>query len=92
LIQAGFTRDSVISAVTSGDMTLLQADPLASTPSITARETITADAGGKTGQPPGVQTVLTKPQTPASKMPMPASLKTPPSATGRPRAPSANGG
>ena len=38
-----------------------------------------------------MQPVLTKPQTPASKMPMPASLPTMPSSTGRPRAPSVNG-
>ena len=88
-IQAGFTRESTILAVTSGDLTLLVPDPNASTPSVTERETITADV--KTGQAPGVQTVLTKPQTPASKMPMPSSMTTMPSATGRPRAPSVNG-
>ena len=44
----------------------------------------------KLGQAPGVQTVLTKAQTPASKMPMPSSFPTTPSATGR-RSPSANG-
>jgi len=93
-IQAGFTRESTIAAVTSGDLSLLVADPDALTPGIAGRETLTDDITptGKTGQAPGVQTVLTKPQTPASKMPMPASLKTPPSATGRPRGPSANGG
>jgi phage portal protein BeeE len=82
LIQAGMTPDSVITAVTSGDMSLLVPDP-------------DADVEGqndKTGQAPGVQSVLTKPQTPASKMPMPASLSTTPTATGRPRAPSVNGG
>ncbi len=79
-IQAGMTPESVISAVTSGDLSLLVPDPNA------------GDAvGSKTGQAPGVQTVLTKPQTPASKMPMPSSLTTAPTATGRPRAPSANG-
>lgn len=79
-IQAGMTPESVIHAVTSGDLSLLVPDPNA-TPS-----------GDKTGQAPGVQSVLTKPQTPASKMPMPASLSTTPTATGRPRAPSVNGG
>jgi len=82
LQQTGFSRESIISAVTSGDLTLLQVD----------KEAIAAASQSKLGQAPGVQTVLTQPQTPASKMPMPASLKTPPSATGRPRAPSANGG
>lgn len=100
-IQAGMTRDSVISAVTSGDLSLLVPDPNAPTPGITERETVTAGnplgtdattaAAPKTGQAPGAQTVLTKPQTPASKMPMPASLKKMPTGTGRPRAPSANG-
>lgn len=78
-IQAGMTSESVIAAVTSGDLSLLVPDPNASA------------NGDKTGQAPGVQSVLTKPQTPASKMPMPASLSTMPTATGRPRAPSANG-
>ena len=80
-IQAGFTRESAVNAVTSGDMTLLKADPNADA----------ATAPTKLGQAPGVQTVLTKPQTPASKMPMPASMAMMPSATGRPRAPSVNG-
>jgi hypothetical protein len=91
-VQAGYTRDSAILAVTSGDLSLLVPEPNAPTPG--AKETITAsvDSGGKLGQAPGVQPVLTKPQTPASKMPMPASLKALPTATGRPRGPSANGG
>jgi phage portal protein BeeE len=79
-IQAGFTPESTISAVTSGDLSLLVPDPNSQA------------SGDKTGQAPGVQSVLTKPQTPASKMPMPASLSTMPTATGRPRAPSVNGG
>jgi phage portal protein BeeE len=81
-IQAGMTPESAILAVNSGDLSLLVPDP-------------DADVEGsddKTGQAPGVQSVLTKPQTPASKMPMPASLSTTPTATGRPRAPSVNGG
>ena len=88
-IQAGMTRDSAILAVTSGDLSLLAPEPDA--PPAGAKETITA-AVDKLGQAPGVQPVLTKPQTPASKMPMPASLKALPTATGRPRGPSANGG
>jgi phage portal protein BeeE len=79
-IQAGMTPESVITAVTSGDLSLLVPDPNATVP-----------VGSKMGQAPGVQPVLTKPQTPASKMPMPSSLSTMPTATGRPRAPSANG-
>jgi phage portal protein BeeE len=95
-VQAGFTRDSILSAVTSGDLSLLVSAPEAPPPGITGRETITdaiggTAAGAKLGQAAGVQPVLTKPQTPASKMPMPASIPTTPSATGRPRAPSANG-
>jgi phage portal protein BeeE len=81
-IQAGMTSDSAILATNAGDLSLLKPDPNA-TPDA---------AGSKTGQAPGTQTVLTKPQTPASKMPMPASLPTTPTATGRPRAPSVNGG
>jgi phage portal protein BeeE len=81
-IQAGMTPESAILAATSGDLTLLVADPNAA-----------AGAAGapKTGQGAGVQPVLTKPQTPASKMPMPSSLPTMPTSTGRPRGPSANG-
>lgn len=81
-IQAGFSRESVILAVTSGDLSLLVAEP---TPMV-------QDAGPqKLGQAPGVQPVLTKAQTPASTMPMPSSFLALPSATGRPRGPSANG-
>jgi phage portal protein BeeE len=80
-VQAGYTRESVISAVTSGDLTQLVESPTADSPGATA---------GKTGQAPGVQPVLTKAQTPASKMPMPSSFPTTPSATGR-RSPTANG-
>jgi phage portal protein BeeE len=79
-IQAGMTPESAVLAVNSGDLSLLVPDPNAEA------------SGDKTGQAPGVQSVLTKPQTPASKMPMPASLSTMPTATGRPRAPSVNGG
>lgn len=82
-IQAGFTRDSVILAVTSGDLSLLKPDLAAMA---------TAETGApKLGQAPGVQPVLTKPQTPASTIPMPSSFLALPSATGRPRGPSANG-
>jgi phage portal protein BeeE len=101
LIQAGFTRESVVSAVTSGDLGLLKADPNAPTPGFSARETVTeaVPAGddtsvlGKTGIPPGgPQAILTKPQTPASKTPMPASFPTKPApANGaRPATPSPN--
>jgi len=81
-IQAGMTPESTITAVTSGDLSLLVPDP----------DAAVEGSDDKTGQAPGVQSVLTKPQTPASKMPMPASLSTMPTATGRPRAPSVNGG
>jgi hypothetical protein len=101
LIQAGFTRESVISAVDSGDFSLLVADPNAPTPGVVERETVNvADMGPpvtgpesgndanattvnrppKTGSPPGGGQVLTQPQTPASKKPMPASFPTAPSA------------
>jgi phage portal protein BeeE len=83
-IQAGFTHESVISAVTSGDLSLLVAAPIAAP--------VEATVGAKLGQAPGVQTVLTKPQTPASKIPMPPAMAMLPSKTGRPRAPSVNGG
>lgn len=91
-VQAGFTRDSVISAVTSGDLTQLQEAPLAPPPGTTEKVSETGVLGqpsDKVGQAPGVQTVLTKAQTPASKMPMPASFPTTPSSTGR-RSPTAN--
>jgi phage portal protein BeeE len=112
-VQAGMKRDSVIAAVTSGDLSLLVPDPDAPTPGVTERETITAGtpfgtdpatvaangssttqtANGrpqKAGQAPGTQTVLTKPQTPASKTPMPSSFPKMPATTGR-RGPSPNG-
>jgi phage portal protein BeeE len=81
-IQAGMTPESSVLAATSGDLTLLKPDPNAATG---------AAGAPKTGQGAGVQPVLTKPQTPASKMPMPSSLPTMPTSTGRPRGPSANG-
>jgi phage portal protein BeeE len=81
-IQAGMTPDSAILAATAGDLTLLKPDPNAA---------LAAAGAPKTGQGAGVQPVLTKPQTPASKMPMPSSLPTMPTSTGRPRGPSANG-
>lgn len=92
-VQAGFTRDSVISAVTSGDLTQLVEAPLSPPPGTTEKVSEVGTPGqptDKVGQAPGVQPVLTKPQTPASKMPMPASFPTMPSGTGRPRGPSAN--
>ena len=93
-MQAGFTRDSVVSAVTSGDLGLLVPDPNAPTPGVVERETITGASpfdtageptdtttatatGGRApvkGVPPGGGQTLTKPQTPASKRPMPASI------------------
>jgi hypothetical protein len=83
-IQAGMTKESAILAVNSGDLSLLKPEPV-------VKVEAPAIAPPKTGQAPGMQTVLTKPQTPATTMPMPASLTTMPSATGRPRGPSANG-
>ena len=98
-VQAGFTRESVVSAVTSGDLGLLVPDPNAPTPGVVERETITGSSPfDETGQPedpgapavsttmstngrapvkgvpPGGGQTLTKPQTPASKRPMPASI------------------
>jgi phage portal protein BeeE len=108
LIQAGFTRESVIAAVTSGDFSLLVPDPNAPTPGVNERQTINVKEGipvtgpesgtasGVTGQgaeisiaKPSAQGVvpagstLTKPQTKATKVPMPSSIKTPPSVNGR---------
>lgn len=40
-VQAGFTRDSAVSAVTSGDLSQLEPDPLAPTPGVVERETVT---------------------------------------------------
>ena len=40
-VQAGFTRESVVSAVTAGDLSLLKPDPNAPTPGVVERETIT---------------------------------------------------
>jgi phage portal protein BeeE len=103
LTQSGFTRESSIAYVSSGDVTQLVPDPNAPTPGVSERETITAaesapvtgpdSANGKTGVPPGgPQAVLTKPQTPASKKPMPASFPTPALAGhGTSTPPSANG-
>jgi phage portal protein BeeE len=46
LVQAGFTRDSVVAAVSSGDLGQLVADPNAPTPGVAERETINvADMG-----------------------------------------------
>lgn len=103
-VQAGFIRESIIAAVTTGDLSLLKPDPNAPTPGVNERETITvADSqpvtgpesatqsglsklSGKQGVPPGGGQVLTKPQTAATKKPMPGSFPTPATA-----APSQNG-
>ena len=93
LVQAGHTRESVIAAVNSGDLSLLVPDPAAPTPGVAERETITAAESApvtgpdstvgsgrpaKIGSPPGgPQASLTKAQTPASKRPAPASFPTP---------------
>ena len=51
-VQAGYKRDSVISAVTSGDLGLLVPDPNAPTPGVVERETITGASPFDTaGQP-----------------------------------------
>ena len=92
-VQAGMTRDSVIAAVTSGDLGQMVPDPNAPTPGVAERETITAATSApvtgpdssvgsgrpaKVGSPPGgPQASLTKAQTPASKKAMPASFPTP---------------
>jgi phage portal protein BeeE len=102
LIQAGFTRESVVKCVQSGDWGQLVPDPNAPTPGVVERETITGgspfDTAGDptdpklagavqpalsgparpavTGNPPGGGQTLTKPQTPASKAPMPSSFPT----------------
>jgi phage portal protein BeeE len=73
-VQAGMTRDSSIAAAESGDLTKLAPDPRAPVPGTSTRETISE----KVGTPPGgPQALLTKPQTQASKVPMPASIPTP---------------
>ena len=60
LVQAGFTRDSVLSAVASGDWSLLVPDPDAPTPGVVERETITAPTPfGATGQPDPQHTTTT---------------------------------
>lgn len=52
MIQAGMTRESVIAAVTSGDLSQLVPDPLAPTPGVVERETITGTTPfGSQGQP-----------------------------------------
>jgi phage portal protein BeeE len=95
LVQAGFTRESAKLALTTGDPGVLKEDPRAPAPGTTgqggAPETVNPP-GGKTGVPPGGPGVLTAPQTPATKIPMPSSIPTPAGA-GRPVAnpPSANG-
>src|SRR5215472_2868416 len=79
LRQAQATRESVIAAVTSGDISQLQFDPSAPPP------------GQKLGSPPGGGQVLTQPQTPASKEPMPHSIPTVPVTYGSAKNPSMHG-
>jgi hypothetical protein len=62
LVQAGYTRKSVIAAVDAGDMSLLVPDPNAPTPGVAERETVTvplgeAPTGPGSGQNSNVQTV-----------------------------------
>ena len=112
-VQAGFTRESVVAAVSSGDMGLLVPDPNAPTPGVAERETIqvsdvtgqpvtgpgsgessdvvTVQRPAKTGSPPGGGQVLTRPQTAASKKPLPASIPERPDGYRRPANPSTNG-
>jgi hypothetical protein len=95
LNQAGYTRDSAVAYLASGDISQLVPDPNAPTPGVQERETITVPAGATpvtgpesgqnanstsvtrpavTGNPPGGGQTLTKAQTQATKMPMPASM------------------
>jgi phage portal protein BeeE len=88
LVQAGFTRDSCVAAVTSNDFTLLVPDPNAPTPGVAERETITAATSmpvtgpdstktarpAVVGSPPGGNGVQNSPQTPATTVPMPSSF------------------
>lgn len=62
LVQAGYTRVSVIAAVNANDMSLLKPDPNAPTPGVAERETITAPlleppTGPGSGESSNVQTV-----------------------------------
>jgi hypothetical protein len=53
LIQAGFTRESVVAAVESGDWSQLVPDPNAPTPGVQERETITVSDFGPPDTGPG---------------------------------------
>ncbi len=95
LVQAGFTRESAVMALTTGDASVLEEDPRAPAPGTTGGGGTPATVnppGGKTGVPPGGPAALTAPQTPASKIPKPASFPTPALAgSGTSNPPSANG-
>ena len=67
-VQAGYTRESVVGAVASGDVSQLKPDPNAPPP---------GQIGQRAGSPPGGGQTLTKTQNPASKTPMPDSFTTP---------------
>jgi hypothetical protein len=82
-VQAGYTRDSVVSSVAAGDVSQLQADPNAPPPG--------QGPGQRTGTPPGGGQVLTQAQTPASKTPQPDTLPTTPVVYGSAKNPSMNG-
>src|SRR5215468_321937 len=77
--QAGGTFDSAVAAVTSGDLSQCVFDPTMPPP------------GQKLGSPAGGGQVLTQPQTPASKEPMPHSIPTAPVVYGSAKNPSMNG-
>lgn len=89
LVQGGFTKDSAVDAVTSDDLSLLKEDPNAVTKP--APGTPEAAAGGPSGsngsssngngtkvpQEPQVGPRSPRPQTPASKAPMPSTFVRP---------------
>lgn len=68
-IQAGFTRESVVAAITSGDLSQLVPDPNAPTPGVQERETIAVadmgppDTGPGSGQNSNATTVARPPRT-----------------------------
>lgn len=95
LVQAGYTRDSVVSACVSGDLSLLAEAEGAPTPGVSGRETLAehedvSNVAGVTGNPPGGGQVLTQAQTPASKKPLPASFPNPPGKSSGPKLASVN--
>jgi phage portal protein BeeE len=59
LNQAGYTRDSVIKAVTSGDLSQLVPDPNAPTPGVVERETITGPSPFNTAGKPEDPNLMT---------------------------------